>query len=154
MNEEFDKGKEFGWDDEIQNEGSDFEPLPDGEYDFEIRTMERGRFPGSEKMVACNKATLDFVVRDSEGKEHHVFDDLLLNSKMEWKLCQFFLCIGQRKKGEKLQPRWNEVVGATGRFRIYVNEYADKKTGKPRKNNKMDEYLPPEAVKQFKAGVF
>ena len=45
MNEEFDKGKEFGWDDEIQNEGSDFEPLPEGEYDFEIRTMERGRFP-------------------------------------------------------------------------------------------------------------
>ena len=46
------------------------------------------------------------------------------------------------------------LIHISGRFRIYVNEYADKKTGKPRKNNKVDEYLPPEAVKQFKAGVF
>ena len=30
-------GRELSWDDQIENEGSDFEPLPDGEYDFEIR---------------------------------------------------------------------------------------------------------------------
>ena len=131
-------GRELSWDDQIENEGSDFEPLPDGEYDFEIRTMERGRFAGSDKMAACNKATIDCVIKDSDGNEHHVFDDLILNSKMEWKLCQFFLCIGQRKKGEKLKPRWNEVPGATGRFKIYVNEYKDK-NGKQRRNNKVDE---------------
>lgn len=145
-------GRELSWDDQIENEGSDFEPLPDGEYDFEIRTMERGRFVGSDKMAACNKATIDCVIKDSDGNEHHVFDDLILNSKMEWKLCQFFLCIGQRKKGEKLKPRWNEVPGATGRFKIYVNEYKDK-NGKQRRNNKVDEYLAPEP-KQFKAGDF
>lgn len=145
-------GRELGWDDQIENDGADFEPLPDGEYDFEVRTMERGRFAGSDKMAACNKATIDCVVKDAEGNEHHVFDDLLLNSKMEWKLCQFFLCIGQRAKGEKLKPRWNEVVGSTGRFRIYLNEYTDR-NGKPRRNNKVDEYLAPQP-KQFKAGVF
>lgn len=145
-------GRELGWDDQIENDGADFEPLPDGEYDFEVRTMERGRFAGSDKMAACNKATIEYVVKDAEGNEHHVFDDLLLNSKMEWKLCQFFLCIGQRAKGEKLKPRWNEVVGSTGRFRIYLNEYTDK-NGKPRRNNKVDEYLAPQP-KQFKAGDF
>ena len=51
-------GRELSWDDQIENESSDFEPLPDGEYDFEIRTMERGRFAGSDKMAACNKAQL------------------------------------------------------------------------------------------------
>lgn len=145
-------GRELGWDDQIEKDGSDFEPLPDGEYNFEIRTMERGRFAGSDKMAACNKATIDCVVTDNDGNEHHVFDDLILNSKMEWKLCQFFLCIGQRKKGEKLTPRWNELVGSKGRFKIYINEYKDK-NGKQRKNNKVDEYLEPE-VKQFKAGDF
>lgn len=133
-------GRELGWDDQIENDGADFEPLPDGEYDFEVRTMERGRFAGSDKMAACNKATIDCIIKDAEGKEHHVYDDLILNSKMEWKLCQFFLCIGQRAKGEKLKPRWNEVVGSTGRFKIYLNEYTDK-NGKPRRNNKVDEYL-------------
>ena len=145
-------GRELSWDDQIENDGSDFEPLPDGEYDFEVRTMERGRFPGSDKMAACNKATIDCVIKDPDGNEHHVFDDLILNSKMEWKLCQFFLCIGQRKKGEQLKPRWNEVPGATGRFKIYVNVYKDK-NGKQRRNNKVDEYLAPEP-KQFKAGDF
>ena len=145
-------GRELGWDDQIENDGADYEPLPDGEYDFEVRTMERGRFAGSDKMAACNKATIDYIIKDAEGKEHHVYDDLILNSKMEWKLCQFFLCIGQRAKGEKLKPRWNEVVGSTGRFKIYLNEYTDK-NGKPRRNNKVDEYLAPQP-KQFKAGDF
>ncbi|CAK7086125.1 MAG: hypothetical protein ENTA_05121 [Enterocloster clostridioformis] len=145
-------GRELGWDDQIENDGADYEPLPDGEYDFEVRTMERGRFAGSDKMAACNKATIDCIVKDAEGKEHHVYDDLILNSKMEWKLCQFFLCIGQRAKGEKLKPRWNEVVGSTGRFKIYLNEYTDR-NGKPRRNNKVDEYLAPQP-KQFKAGDF
>ena len=145
-------GRELGWDDQIENDGADFEPLPDGEYGFEVRTMERGRFAGSDKMAACNKATIDCIIKDAEGKEHHVYDDLILNSKMEWKLCQFFLCIGQRAKGEKLKPRWNEVVGSTGRFKIYLNEYTDK-NGKPRRNNKVDEYLAPQP-KQFKAGDF
>lgn len=145
-------GRELGWDEQIENDGADYEPLPDGEYDFEVRTMERGRFAGSDKMVACNKATIDCIIKDADGKEHHVYDDLILNSKMEWKLCQFFLCIGQRAKGEKLKPRWNEVVGSTGRFKIYLNEYTDK-NGKPRRNNKVDEYLAPQP-KQFKAGDF
>lgn len=145
-------GRELNWDDQIENDGADYEPLPDGEYDFEIRTMERGRFAGSDKMAACNKATIDCIIKDAGGKEHHVYDDLILNSKMEWKLCQFFLCIGQRAKGEKLRPRWNEVVGSTGRFRVYLNEYTDR-NGKPRRNNKVDEYLAPRP-KQFKAGDF
>ena len=145
-------GRELGWDDQIENDGADYEPLPDGEYDFEVRTMERGRFAGSDKMAACNKATIDCIIKDAEGKEHHVYDDLILNSKMEWKLCQFFLCIGQRAKGEKLKPRWNEVVGSTGRFKIYLNEYTDR-NGKPRRNNKVDEYLAPHP-KQFKAADF
>ena len=77
-------GRELGWDDQIENDGADYEPLPDGEYDFEVRTMERGRFAGSDNMAACYKATIDCIIKDAEGKEHHVYDDLILNSKMEW----------------------------------------------------------------------
>lgn len=145
-------GRELDWDDQIENDGADFEPLPEGIYGFEIRTMERGRFPGSERMAACHKATIDCIIKDSNGNERHVFDDLILNSKMEWKLCQFFSCIGQRNKGEKLKPRWNEVVGSKGMFKIYINEYKDK-NGKQRRNNKVDEYLVPEP-KKFTPGSF
>ena len=95
-----DLGQEIGWDDEIENEGADFEPLPEGTYEFEVRTMQRGRFPGSDKMCACNTAELTLVIVDNDGKEHQVFESLKLNSKMEWLLSQFFLCIGQKKKGK------------------------------------------------------
>ena len=51
-------------------------------------------------MAPCNVANLDLLIKDKDGKEHHVFDSLYLNSKAEWRLSQFFLCIGQKKKGE------------------------------------------------------
>ena len=86
-----DLGQEIGWDDEIENEGADFEPLPEGTYEFEVRTMQRGRFPGSDKMCACNTAELTLVIVDNDGKEHQVFESLKLNSKMEWLLSQFFM---------------------------------------------------------------
>lgn len=151
MNEEM--GREIGWDDQIENEGQDFEPLPDGEYEFTVASMERGRFPGSDRMSACNSASLDLLIKDTDGKEKHVFDTLYLNSKAEWRLSQFFLCIGQKKKGETLKPNWNTVPGSTGRVKVYIDEYTDKKTGKPRRNNKVSEYLPY-APKSFEAGKF
>ena len=39
MSEEL--GREFGWDDVIQNDGQEFEPIPEGDYDFVIDKFER-----------------------------------------------------------------------------------------------------------------
>uniref|UniRef100_UPI0006CF4189 DUF669 domain-containing protein n=1 Tax=Clostridium sp. NkU-1 TaxID=1095009 RepID=UPI0006CF4189 len=151
MNNE-EMGREIGWDDQIENEGQDFEPLPDGEYEFTVASMERGRFPGSAKMTACNMASLDLIVKDADGNDRHVYDTLYLNSKAEWKLSQFFLGIGQKKKGESLKPNWNTVPGSTGKLELYIDEYKDKE-GKPRRNNKISKYLPYEP-KKFEAGKF
>jgi len=150
MNEEL--GKELGWDDQIENEGTDYEPLPDGTYEFTVESMERGRFPGSDKMVACNKAGLKLRVKDEKGNDRYIFEDLMLNSKTEWKLSQFFICIGQKKSGEPLKPNWSAVPGSTGKMEIYINEYTNK-AGKKMKNNKVDKFLPPEP-KTYQAGKF
>lgn len=150
MSEEL--GRELDWDSQIENDGNDFEPLPGGVYEFEVRSMERGRFPGSDKVSACHKAELDLVVKDEKGNERHVFDDLLLNSKFEWKLSQFFISIGQKKKGETLKPNWTAVPGAAGKMEIYINEYKTK-DGAQKRNNKVSQYIAPES-KQFKAGDF
>ena len=47
MSEEL--GREFGWDDVIQNDGQEFEPIPEGDYDFVIDKFERSRSSGSAK---------------------------------------------------------------------------------------------------------
>ena len=145
-------GRELDWNDEIKEEGGEYEPLPAGTYNFTVASMQRGRFPGSEKMAACHKAELDLIVKDENGNERHVFEDLLLNSKLEWKLSQFFTCIGQKKSGEPLKPNWNSVPGSSGKAELYINEYTSK-AGKAGKNNKVDKWLPPEQ-KKFTAGNF
>lgn len=127
------------WDDVLENDGSEFPVLPEGDYAFEVTGFERGSFPGSEKMCACNKATLTLKVESEHGTAN-IFDDLILHKRMEWKLSQFFRAIGQKKKGECVTMNWNAVIGARGRARFVVNKYTDR-NGQDRENNKVGKYL-------------
>jgi len=135
-------GSAFGWNDTIQNE-SEYEVLPNGTYDFEITSMARGEFPGSEKMIRCYKADLTIrVTNPVDGTTGTVFDTLYLNSKAEWKLSQFFISIGQKKHGEPLKMDWSKVEGAKGRLELRVNTYTTR-DGEERTNNKVSKYLEP-----------
>ena len=127
------------WDGVLENDGSEFVVLPEGDYVFEVTDFERGSFPGSEKMCACNKATLTLRIESEHGTAN-VFDDLILHKRMEWKLSQFFRAIGQKKKGERVTMNWNAVIGSRGRAHIVVNKYTDK-NGQERENNKVGKYL-------------
>lgn len=50
--------REYGWDDEIQNDGPEYVVLPDGDYNFKVTGFERGRYEGGEKIPACNMAII------------------------------------------------------------------------------------------------
>lgn len=135
--------QEIGWNDEISNEGQDYILVPEGEYEFVITGFERGRFPGSAKIDPCNKATLTLSVDTPVGKTS-IRTDLILTRSLEWKLCAFFRCIGQKKHGEKLVMDWSKVVGSKGRAYIkqkkYTNNFGEEKTF-----NDVDRYLEPKA---------
>lgn len=129
-----DLNREYGWDDAIENDGT-FEVLPEGDYDFRVVKFERGRHPGSDKLPPCNKAILTIEVSNGSKKstiEHHLF----LHSKCEGLLCEFFTSIGQRKHGERLVPRWNEVIGSTGTCKVYVDKWTGR-NGQPMESNKI-----------------
>ena len=134
-----DQNQVLDWDGVLENDGSEFPLLPEGDYPFEVTGFERGSFPGSEKMCACNKATLTLKI-DSEQGTANIFDDLILHKRMEWKLSQFFRAIGQKKKGERVTMNWNAVIGSRGRAHIVVNKYTDR-NGQERENNKVGKYL-------------
>ena len=55
------------WNDTIENDGQEFIILPEGDYNFTVSAFERGCFPGSAKMQACNKASLTLSVETEEG---------------------------------------------------------------------------------------
>ncbi len=127
------------WGDSLENDGSEFVTLPEGDFVFEVTNMERGDFPGSEKMCACPKATLTLRVSTDEGTAS-IFDDLILHKKMEWKLSAFFRSIGLKKKGERTEMNWNKVVGSKGRAHFIRNTYTGK-DGNEHTNNKVGKYL-------------
>lgn len=140
------------WDGVWENAGFEFPVLPEGDYTFEVTCFERGSFPESKKMCACNKATLTLKIESEQGTAN-VFDDLILHKRMEWKLSQFFHTIGQKKKGERVTMNWNAVIGSRGKAHILVNKYTDR-NGQGRENNKVGKYLGyDESLMTSPAGV-
>lgn len=136
-----DFGRALTWDDQIEKE-AEFEVLPEGTYDFVVEAMERGQYNGSERMSACPMASLTLAISDpATGKKGRVFDTLYLHSKAEWRLSQFFISIGQKKKGEAFRPNWTLVPAARGKVEIFIDKYKDK-SGKERESNRVSKYLP------------
>lgn len=140
-----DDGREFNWDDEIKNDGPAYVLLPAGEYPFTVTKFERARHPGSSKLPPCPMALLTIAVHSEKG-DAILTTRLFLHTRTEGLLCAFFESIGQRKHGDPLRPRWNEVVGSNGQCKIGIREYEkrDKTLGT---TNEITRFLPPPEMK-------
>lgn len=110
------------WDDAIENDGQEFIILDEGDYNFKVSAFERGRFHGSAKIPACNKAALTLEVNTSDGTAF-VKVDLILYRSLEWRISSFFRSIGQKKHGERLVMDWNRVSNSRGRAHFKPRTY-------------------------------
>lgn len=137
-----DEEHELEWDAEISKEGREFIILPEGVYDFKVQKYERSRYNGSAKIPPCNQVTVYLEIQSTAGIAV-VRENLYLHTVAEWKLCEFFNSIGQKKKGEAVRMNWQIVSGATGRAEIEIDKYNDK-NGKERTKNKVKKFLPKE----------
>lgn len=153
--------REFGWDDEIQNDGPEYITLPEGDYDFEVVDFERARHEGSEKLPPCNKAIVHIRVKGKDASGHEgetiIRHQLFLHTKTEGLLCAFFMGIGQRKKGEKLKMNWAMVPGSRGRCRVGIREYNGKAFNEIKKFYEPDGQPAPRAQQaqmSFERGKF
>jgi hypothetical protein len=137
--------RELGWDDTIEKDGGEFIVLPAGEYDFTVTKFERGRFAGSTKMPACNQAKLTLTIHSPQG-DVDVFHSLLLHTKTEGFLSNFFAGIGQKKKGEKLRMNWGTVVGSSGRCKLQIHEFTGN-DGQKKQSNEVKTFISADEVK-------
>ena len=139
------------WGDTIESDGQEFVILEEGDYNFTVTNFERGRFPGSAKIPACNKAALTLQVRTVDGKLATIKFDLILYRSLEWRISSFFRCIGQKKQDERLAMDWNKAVGERGHARFKPRTYTNR-DGEERQVNDVDKfydwdekYFPAEA---------
>ena len=135
----------FDWDDAIENDGSEFIILPEGDYVFTVVDVERGWFDGSAKMSACNKAILTLEVRTPDGIAR-ITTNLMLHKSMEWKLSSFFRSIGQKQHGEKLVMNWAKVPGSRGIAHFKPRKYTGN-DGEERTTNDCARFLDYDAEK-------
>lgn len=133
--------RELGWEDEITQENN-FVLLQEGEYDFIVEKWERGRFAGSEKMPACNQATIHVKVFGNNGESTVIKHNLLLHTRTEWALSAFFASIGQKQKDMPLRMNWNLVTGARGRCKVGIKVYKDNQY------NEIKKFIPSYEVNQ------
>jgi hypothetical protein len=134
------------WDSYIENEGTlPFVTLPEGDYEFTVTKFEKGEHPGSAKVPRCPKAMLELTVEVPNVGRSIVRENLFIDESVEWKLCEFFRCIGQKKHGTGIKMDWNKVKGAKGKAHLIVNEYAGQ-DGTQKTNNRVGRYLDPDAV--------
>ncbi len=126
------------WDDSIEKDGQEIILLEEGDYNFTVTKFERGHFPGSQKISACNKASLTLEIKTDDGTAI-CFTDLILNRVMEWQISAFFRSIGQKKHGERLIMNWDKVVGSRGRAHFKTRTYTDRE-GNERKANELARY--------------
>ena len=137
------ENRELDWEDEIENDSS-FELLPAGDYDFTVKTIERGRYPGGDKMGPCNMATVTFEVTGMHGETGEVRNNFYLNTACEGILCSFFTSIGMRQHGERVRMNWSAATGCKGRCKISVREY--KKDGETYQVNNIKKFYEPSAA--------
>ena len=147
MSEEL--GRELSWDDTITDDGKEFEPVPEGDYDFTIEKWERGRSKGEGKLPACNMAIVHFVIHNRE-REVTIRENYLLHSKMEWKLSELFRSVGLKKEGEPLRMNWTALPGLTGRAKVGLKPGLKD----PSKQFNFIDKLYPKEPKKFEPGRF
>ena len=144
MSEENNVDKPMNWDDTIEHDSADFVLLPEGEYNFEVKSFRRETFSGSAKMGACPMAVLDLEVFNADISRR-MDHNLYLNKKTEGLLCEFFRAIGQRKHGEPLRMNWGNVPGSKGRCKVIQKELeSTKKPGEKFLVNNIKKFLDPE----------
>ena len=108
----------YDWDDQLGTEvpvEEKYTLLEEGDYPFVVKTWERGRFPGNEKLPAANKATITIQVTGPKNLVEFTFSLVLIKLEIfEKKLYGFFRSIGQKKYGEACKMDWNHIVGCSG----------------------------------------
>lgn len=137
----------YDWDSPIGKEADEggFNVLPEGEYPFEVVSLERGRYEGNPEKGTkpCPKAVVGLTVHGGEDLgDANIKENVFLNRKNAWKIKSLFVCLGLVDPGaEEFVPNWTAIVGRSGTCTLKRRQYT--KDGETRDANDVRRFLPP-----------
>lgn len=141
---EQDMGKALDWDMTEVDDSDGFFLIEPGVYGFIVTDLKKERFEGSEKMAPCPKAVVTLSVVTDTGMVP-VTENLMLNTKMLWRISQFFKALGAKPDPEtgKVPVDWSNVLSKEGLLEIERRTYT-KRDGSQGEANSVKRFLAPE----------
>jgi len=143
---------DLAFDGVIENDGNEFVLIPAGVYPFNVIDFEQTEYQDTKANKSRKKIIVHVQVTLPDGSTAVIKDHLPLKRTLEWKFCQLFTSVGDRKSGEPLQMKWNEIRGKGGQVKIKVDSFNKKGTNEQLQNNKVDKYLDPSKATAPAAG--
>lgn len=126
------------WNSQTSQESKEFTVLPEGTIvDFTVVGFERATTSKGDNM-----AKLSLLCKTQDGLEATLRENLVLLRRCEWKINQFFTCVGLRKHGECSVPQWDMVKGSRGRAKLGIEKW-EGRDGKMYDGNVIKDYLEP-----------
>ena len=131
--------RELDWSDDILNEPA-APKVPEGEYDFIVDHFERAKVGGDGPYAGKNMAVV-YCNICTDG-DPQLKTNLILHTRMQWKLAQFFISIGlmENKEDAQLRMDWNAIGGLRGRCKV---EEKPNYNNKSKTHSEITEFLPP-----------
>lgn len=135
---QYHENDEIGYEGTIEDEGSSFALLPEGDYDFTVSKVTRFRYEGGDKVPPCNAVSVEVTVWGTQDMTV-ITERFYLIRKFEWKLSQFFLSLGMKKHGEPLVMNWN-IEGKRGKCKVCIDKYQKRDGGGDGQSNKIKRF--------------
>ena len=127
------------WNSQTSQEAKEFAVLPENTVvDFAVVGFERATTAKGDNM-----AKLSLLCETKDGLTSTLRENLVLLRRCEWRINQFFTCVGLRKHGDCSIPKWDMVKGSRGRAKLGVDKWQGR-DGNMYDGNVIKEYLEPE----------
>lgn len=122
----------------------DTNTIAEKDYRYVIVDAERTQTKGAGKLPVCPMLKVTAQIQVGKDRTIEIHDYIVLHETMEWKIGQFLVSIGQKKKGEPCQPNWdpNAIIGKRGWLNTKNN-----KEGYPQVNR----WLSPEEAPEMQS---
>lgn len=129
----------LAWNSPTSQEAKEFTILPENTIvDFTVVGFERATTSKGDNM-----AKLSLLCKTADGLEATLRENLVLLRRCEWKINQFFTCVGLRKHGECSVPKWDMLKGSKGKAKLGIEQW-EGRDGNTYDRNIIKDYLEPE----------